>query len=198
MIVHYYEAAALCHPGHRPGHSPTLDDYHRTAWRLFAGESHHPRRERPFLFRFESLAADRHLLMLRAAAPFPGATARQQAFQPGEALTLEWLWVPSVATRLSPAGERLPRSRHVPAPRERWESLLRERLQRQGLRASADQIRCLPLGRWQQRSDLSAWHDVVQVSAQVTVQDTERAAHAWLGGISRLRAYGMGMLLRHR
>jgi uncharacterized protein YegJ (DUF2314 family) len=84
----------------------------------------------------------------------------------------------------------------VPAPRERWESLLSERLQRQGLQASADQIRCLPLGRWQQRSDLLAWHDVVQVSAQVTVQDAERTAHAWLGGISRLRAYGMGMLLR--
>lgn len=198
MIVHYHEAAALCHPGHPPGQAPTLDDYHRTAWRLFTGDAHHPGKARPFLFRFEALGEDRHLLMLRSAAPFPGAAPRQQAFEAGSTMTLEWAWVPSVATRLSPEGERLARSRHVPAPRERWETLLSERLARQGMQASPDTIRCLPIGRWQQRHDLPVWHEAVQVRARVTVQDAQQAVQAWLGGLSRLRAYGMGLLTLQR
>ena len=196
MIVHYYEAAALCHPGHPPGQIPTLDDYHRTAWRLFAGEAHHPQQERPFLFRFDALEGDRHLFTLRADRPFPGARQQQLTLDVGDRLRLAWHWVPSVATRLSPLGERLSRSRHVPAPRERWEGLLSERLARQGLWAAPEQIACLPVGRWQQRDGLPAWHEVVHVNAEVYVESPEKAALAWLGGLSRLRAYGMGLLLQ--
>lgn len=196
MTVHTFEAAVLCHPGHAPGQAPTLDDYHRTAWRLFTGDTHYPQGERPFLFRFDVLDGDRHLLRLRSDRSFPGAHQRQQTFTAGTTRHLEWLWVPSVATRLSPSGERLPRSRHIPAPRERWESLLSERLMRHGLTAQPDRIHCLPLGRWQQRTGLAAWHEVVHVSAQLTVTDPQRAALAWLGGLSRLRTYGMGLLFQ--
>ena len=191
----------MCHPGHAAGLAPTLDDYHRTAWHLFAGEEHYPRAstqsgsERPFLFRFDQLEGDRHLLRLRSDRPFPGAKQRQQTFNPGAPLRLAWHWIPSVATRLSPTGERLPRSRHVPAPRERWKVLLSERLQRHGLTVAPEQINCQPLGRWRQRHDLPAWHEVVHISARVTVTDPQRAALAWLSGLSRLRAYGMGLLL---
>jgi len=92
----------------------------------------------------------------------------------------------------------LTRRRHVPAPRERWETLLSERLARQGMQASPDTIRCLPIGRWQQRHDLPVWHEAVQVRARVTVQDAQQAVQAWLGGLSRLRAYGMGLLTLQR
>lgn len=194
MQVHYYEATALCHPGNLPGQPVTLEDYHRTAWRLFAGEAHHAAAERPFVFRTEWLSAERHVFIIRSAQPFAHAQTRTMDIRQGSTMTLEWHWVPSVSTRLSANGARLPRSRHVPAPRERWETLAAERLHRQGFSVMPDTLTFCPLGQWQHRYHRPYRQHVVLVSAEVEVIDERLAANAWLQGVSRLRAYGMGML----
>lgn len=193
MHVYYYEASALCHPGNPPSQSVTLDDHHRTAWQLFSGDAHYPQQERPFVFRAQSLTQTQHLFMIRSAVPFPHAEKRVLSLTLGTTLAVEWHWMPTVATRLSPSGERLPRSQHTLAPRERWEHLVAERMQRQGWALAPESLCFYPQGRWPLKHS-STQHTVVSVRAQATVVDATLAAAAWLQGVSRLRAYGMGML----
>ena len=194
MQVHYYEASALCHPGNTSGHPVTLNDYHRTAWHLFSGDTHYHHRERPFIFRAQWLTQEQHLFSVRSARDFPHAEKRVLTLNEGTTLQLEWHWVPTVATRLSASGERLPRSQHIPALRERWASLIIERMQRQGWAINVDSVRFYPLGRWPQQHKLSVQHPVVRVCAEASVIDASLAATAWFQGVSRLRTYGMGML----
>ncbi|MDR5899477.1 hypothetical protein QC823_10800 [Halomonas vilamensis] len=196
MQVHYYEASALCDPGHAPGQPVTLEDYHRTAWQLFTGDTHYPKRERPFIFRVEWLTQERHFFTVRAAGEFPHAEKHHVSLHQGATLTLDWHWVPTVATRLSSTGERLTRSQHIPAPRERWANLITERMQRQGLNVDTQTLSFCPLGEWQHRRNQPQLQRVIWVSAQVSVIDEAAAAQAWLNGVSRLRAYGMGMLCK--
>lgn len=194
VTVHYYEASALCCPSASRPTSPTLDDYHQAAWRLFAGNTHYAPEMRPFLFCFEPLTPGQHLLMLRSAIEFPHSQAKQKVMRQGDVIRLEWYWVPSVATRLSPTGERLTRSKHIPAPRERWETLLSERLLQHGFVVTPEAIRCTPLGQWPMSEQQAYWYQRVLVSAEARVGDAGKAAQAWLSGVSRLKAYGMGML----
>jgi hypothetical protein len=194
MQVHYYEVSALCHPGHTPEHPITLDDYHRTAWQLFSGDAHYPRRERPFIFRVQWLTQEQHLFSIRSAREFPHAEKRLLTFEEGTTWRLAWHWVPTVATRLSPSGEKLPRSQHILAPRERWADLMVERMQRQGWQVMTDSLRFDPLGRWPHQRQQPTQHPVVLVNAEATVINASMAASAWLQGVSRLKAYGMGML----
>jgi hypothetical protein len=42
----------------------------------------------------------------------------------------------------------------------------------------------------------SRWYQRVHVQADLHIEDTQKAAQAWLSGVSRLKAYGMGMLCR--
>ncbi|RUR29716.1 type I-E CRISPR-associated protein Cas6/Cse3/CasE [Vreelandella andesensis] len=194
MQVHYYEATALCHPGHAPDQTVTLENYHRTAWQLFSGGAHTPARQRPFIFRFDWLTQERHLFSVRSAHEFPHATKRGLALCQGDTLRLEWCWVPTIATRLSPSGEKLSRSQHIPAPRERWENVVTQRMLHQGFNIKADTLSFSPLGSWQHKPHHPSHQSVVLVNAEVTVIDEAHAANAWLQGVSRLRAYGMGML----
>lgn len=194
VIIHYYEASVLCCPSASRPTSPTLDDYHQAAWRLFAGNTHYAPEMRPFLFCFEPLTAEQHLLVLRSAVEFPHAQPKQKVMRRGEVIPLEWYWVPSVATRLSPTGERLTRSKHIPAPRERWETLLSERLLKHGFVVDPKDICCTPLGQWPMSEQQDLWYPRVLVRAALRVNDAQQAAHAWLSGVSRLKAYGMGML----
>lgn len=194
MQVHYYEASALCHPGNPPGQPVTLDDYHRTAWRLFTGDAHYPQRERPFIFRTQALTQTQHLFIIRSALDFPHAEKRTLSLTKGTTLALEWHWVPTVATRLSPSGERLPRSQHIPAPRERWAGLITQRMQHQGWAIAPESLGFYPQGHWPQQRQQGVQHPVVRVCAQAAVIDAPLAAAAWLQGVSRLRAYGLGML----
>lgn len=194
VTVHYYEASVLCCPSASRPTTPTLDDYHQTAWRLFTGSTHYAPEERPFLFCFEPLAPAQHLLVIRSAIEFPHSQLKQKTMCQGDVIHLEWYWIPSVATRLSPTGERLTRSKHIPATRERWEALLSERLLKHGFMVAAEEIRCTPLGQWPMSEQQDLWYQRVLVSAEVRVGDAGKAAQAWLSGMSRLKAYGMGML----
>ena len=194
--VHYYEAAVLCCPSAPPTRTPTLDDYHQAAWRVFAGTTHYSVGQRPFVFSFESLTPEQHLLIVRSSMEFPHAQKKHITLRQGDNIRLEWSWVPSIATRLSPTGERLTRSKHIPAPREQWEALLCQRLGNHGFAVAPNTLRCTPLGQWPMNAQRSRWYQRVHVQADLHIEDTQKAAQAWLSGVSRLKAYGMGMLCR--
>ncbi|WP_171703270.1 type I-E CRISPR-associated protein Cas6/Cse3/CasE [Vreelandella azerica] len=194
MQVHYYEATALCHPGNVPDQVVTLEDYHRKAWQLFTDHAHYRQRERPFIFRADWLTQSRHLFTIRSIHEFPHAQHHCVDVSHGTELSLSWQWVPTMSTRLSPTGQRLKRSQHIPAPRERWPNLLVERMEHQGFAIDPATLSISPLGKWHHRRQKAQQQEVVWVDAQVKVIDETLAANAWLKGVSRLRAYGMGML----
>lgn len=98
MIVHYHEAMARV-----PQATPTrghlsLDDHHRTAWRLFSQgacelQGGDPR---PFLFRVQphpSLPMD--IYLIRSPMAFAGAKEHRMDLSEGAELSLSWLHMPS-------------------------------------------------------------------------------------------------------
>lgn len=194
MIVHYYEGSALAHPGNPPGKEVTLDDRHKTAWRLFAGTADYPGGQRNFLFRAEPLGPNRHLFMLRSAEPFPGGAPREIELKEGTRLNLEWVMSPTITASCGVHGQR---GKHMPAPRERWPEVVTSRLAAGGLALADPQD--LDVLEWTSVRHVrrkKGRFTVAQFRAAVTVSDPIKAASAWLDGIGRKKGYGMGMLCR--
>ena len=192
MIVHYYEGSALAHPGNPPGKEVTLDDRHKTAWRLFTGASDYPGGQRNFLFRAEPLGPNRHLFMLRSAEPFPGGAPREIDLRKGARLNLEWVMSPTITAGVPVHGQR---GKHMPAPRERWPEVVASRLAASGLTLADPQgLEVLEWTSVRHVRRKKGRFTVAQFRAAVTVSDPIKAASAWLDGVGRKKGYGMGML----
>lgn len=190
MIVHYYEASALANPGSAPGQLTTLDNRHKAAWRLFSGGEDIPGNERPFLFRAESLAPSHELFMLRSSYSFQGATPHQLDLSAGTTLDIEWVTTPSIS--VAQQGKRGRRRQAFP---EEWRDVGLRLLTQAGF--SPDDPAAISCQLHERRPHFSPDKPpvrLVRYRAQVAVTDPQQAAQAWLAGIGRQRAYGMGML----
>lgn len=198
MIVHYHEAAVVCHPGNPAGKLPTLEDHHKTAWQLFSGGDDYPGQARPFIFRADPLGNYQCLFLIRSAEPFENARPCQLVLEEGAELALEWVMVPTLSTRLGPQGERLPRSRRIVAPQERWREVAQARIERHGFRVQEDTLKALPLGQVKHHRHRAGQAELMMGSAKLLVTNPLSAASAWLDGVAKMRAYGMGMLCRVR
>lgn len=190
MIVHYYEASALAHPGNTPGCDVTLEDRHQTAWRLFTGGENHPEDERPFLFRAEALSSHHELFMLRSCQPFAGAKQHQLDLSEGATLNLEWITSPTISS--FQRGKRGKRRQAFP---EEWSAVGLRMLGHAGLTLLDDEALAYRLHEKRHHfSPNKPPNRLVRYRAEVQVSDPRSAALAWITGIGRLRAYGLGML----
>ena len=190
MIVHYYEASALANPGNQPGRLATLNDRHKTAWRLFTGGADHPEEERPFLFRAEALAPSHELFMLHSIQPFEGAKEHRLDLSEGTMFNIEWVTVPTVS--VFRRGER---GRRRQAKKEEWGSVGMRQLNHAGLTLTIPESMDYRLhDKRPQFTPDKPPAQLVKYRAQVKVADSAAAARAWINGLGRQKAYGMGMI----
>ena len=201
MMVQYYEAMAMAPRAPLVDGITPLEAWHKTAWSLFAQSAPalEDNADRPFVFRVQphpTLPMDVYLL--RATQPFGAAQRRMLTLSEGVELPVSWLHIPSRSRPAVPHGEgpasgRPRGKRYVPSISE-WPALCRDKLARHGLTVSGD-IAVTPHGPFkgprQDRTLISAAH----CKATVQVRDPLLAAEAWLAGVSRMRGYGMGMLV---
>lgn len=201
MIVEYYEASALCRiePGATRGRRRCLNDYHRTAWRLYSGgENLRDLPERRFVFRVDELAGGRGLFTLRCDHAFPGAKARRMDIEAGQRLDLEWLYLPTVrVSRTGEGGERLSKKRRTP-PKDEWPDYAAALLARNGLRVDPQALEMRTVMRLPRKRDDHFSLSVVRTRARALVSDPVLASQAWLDGLGPMRSYGFGMLAEVR
>jgi hypothetical protein len=196
MIVEYFEASVLCQI-ERPGSSSArrcLDDYHRTAWRLYCGGRRaDDLAQRPFIFRVDEMGSGRCLFTLRCDHQFPGASARRMSIESGRRLGIEWLYLPTLRPgRSSESGQR--EGKRVTPDNEQWPELAAQLLERKGLAARAQDLRMCTIARLPRKRPDRFVLPVVRTEATVTVTDPGKVALAWLDGVGPMRSYGFGML----
>lgn len=191
MIVHYYEASALTHSGNAPGQEVTLEDRHKTAWRLFSGKEHYPGQQRDFIFRTDRLSDSQELYRLRSSMAFEHANAHDLDMSEGQRLAVEWVMTPLISVKdpTSPA-----RGKRRQAPRERWTEVAKGAVERRGFKVVNDDLEMEHVGHLRHFNGQKARCNLVRCRASLEVVDPIKAASAWLSGMAKMRAYGMGMM----
>lgn len=205
MIVHYFEAMAMV-----PRATPTrghlsLEEHHRTAWRLFSqgATDLQDGDPRPFLFRVHphpSLPMD--LYLIRSPMAFAGARAssslRSVDLSEGKALALSWLHLPSRSRLLaSPQEGRAagkPRGQRYQPAFEEWPQNCRDKIHRHGWEVCGE-IEVHRHGLFRLPGRQGRLIGVAHCQARLRVTDPMLAAEAWLKGVSRKRGYGLGLLM---
>lgn len=182
MDILYHEASILTRVPAR-GKTVTLDDLHRFAWQLFTrGAPDTDYARRPFVFRADPVG-DRVLLTLRSDRPFTGATPLALRVATGDTLTLDLCMIPT---------RRRERREYTP-PSSDWPNLWAEKLALAGLTPEADPAIDF-MAYWSDARRRGRDLMVMDSRVPVTIDDESALATAWLDGVGRRRAYGMGLL----
>lgn len=179
MDIEYHEASALV----RMPDTATLDDHHKMAWRLFMKDCA-PRQydERPFVFRVIPVGG-RALFTVRSEHDFAQARPASLSVHTGQRMAVD---LPMIPTRRHKKREFIP-------PDDEWPRLWSEKLARAGLTPTAD-----PRVNVSHRVGAKL-HSVPSLlvangQTEVVVADAPALCRAWLSGVGRNRAYGLGML----
>lgn len=191
MMVHYYEGSALTHSGNAPGREVTLEDRHKTAWRLFSGADHYPGQHRDFIFRADRLSDSQELYRLRSPMPFGQATPHEIDLSEGRKMVIEWVMTPLISVK-DPG--RPGRGKRRQAPRERWLEVAKGTIERRGMAMESADIKIDHVAHLRQFNAQKARCNLLRCQASVMVTDPLKAASAWLSGTAKMRAYGMGMI----
>lgn len=201
MMVQYYEAMAMAPRAPLVDGITPLESWHQTAWSLFAQSAPEleDNAERSFVFRVQPhLTLPMDIYLLRATQPFGDAKARTITLAEGSELALSWLHIPTRSRPALPHGEGSasgrPRGRRYVPQFGEWPSICRNKLARHGLTVLGD-VTVMPHGPFRGPGKGRALVRAAHCSATVQVHDPMLAVEAWLAGVSRMRGYGMGMLI---
>lgn len=201
MQVHYYEAMAMLPQATPDRGCVRLNDHHQSAWALFAKGAPDWRASeaRPFLFRVQphpTLPMDVYLL--RAPVAFAGARPRSVDLGEGRVLAASWLHLPS-SSRLDTEPGSGPtagtgRGKRYQPSIEAWPENCRDKIRRHGFEVDG-KMAVHKHGVFRFPGKRGRRIGIAHCRATLVVTNPERAAEAWLRGVSRKRGYGLGLLM---
>lgn len=194
MTIEYYEACALLrlNTGRR---EPTLDDFHKKAWDLYANGKRVANGEpRPFVFRVEPAPADRFIFTIRSDRPFHGATQFSLSIERDAQVLLDYSFFPLVRSHVEGSDDEY-REVALSAP-DLIEKKATDNLARSGVTFNGTAETDL-LGYWfrgatrnLRRFSVPMYH----ASISATIASEVDFASAFLDGVGRRRGYGAGLI----